>query len=188
MGKRAVFLDRDGTIIEESGYLSDPDGVTLLPGAADAIRRLAGAGFMIVVVTNQSGIARGYYGEQELDKVHNRLDAVLAEKGAKVDAYYHCPHHPDFGGGQCGCRKPATGMALLAASEHGIDLASSYFVGDKSSDVGLGINAGGTPLLVLTGYGAEERVQLEARGMDRILVFDGLAEAADWILEGLKGS
>jgi len=187
VSNRAVFLDRDGTIIEESGYLSGPEGVALIPGASGAIARLKRAGFTLIVVTNQSGIARGYYGEAELLRIHEKLDRLLEMDGSKIDRYYHCPHHPEYGG-DCACRKPKTGMAEAAAGELGIDLSRSYFVGDKASDVMLGINAGGVPVLVLTGYGREERAILEAGGTCPVRVFDGLAEAADWIIEDSKGS
>jgi len=187
--RRAVFLDRDGTIIREVGYLSDPDGVELLPGTADALRRLRSAGFKLVVVTNQSGIARGYYGVDELADIHRRLDELLSGQGAAIDAYYFCPHHPEHGEVRdCACRKPRTGMADLAAREHGITLGGSYFVGDKASDVELGINAGGRSVLVLTGFGQLERAVLERKGVLPDFVCGGLPEAADWILEDSKGS
>ncbi len=189
MGRRAVFLDRDGTIIREAGYLSDPDGVELLPGSVDAMRRLRAAGFLLVVVTNQSGIARGYYGEKELAEIHRTLDRMLSERGARIDAYYYCPHHPEHGDvRECDCRKPGTGMADTAARERDIDLKASYFVGDKASDVELGINAGGRTVLVLTGFGEQERGVLDGRGIRPDKVCEGLPEAADWILEDSKGS
>ena len=144
MGKPAVFLDRDGTINEETGYLSDPGQVTLLPGAAEALVRLEKAGFRLVVVTNQSGIARGYFTEADLGAVNGALDRQLRGMGAVIDAYYFCPHHPAYGEKKdCDCRKPKPGMAKRAARELGIDLVKSYFVGDKCSDVEMGRNAGG---------------------------------------------
>jgi len=187
--RRAVFLDRDGTIIREVGYLSDPEGVELLPGTVDALRKLKSAGFMLVVVTNQSGIARGYYGVDELAVVHRRLDELLSSQGAAIDAYYYCPHHPQHGEVRdCSCRKPRTGMAELAASEHGIALGGSYFVGDKATDVELGINAGGRSVLVLTGFGQLERAVLESKGVSPDFICGGLSEAADWILKDSIGS
>ncbi|MBI5190013.1 MAG: D-glycero-beta-D-manno-heptose 1,7-bisphosphate 7-phosphatase [Nitrospirae bacterium] len=189
MADRAVFLDRDGTINEEVGYLSDPEQVALLPGAADALARLKQAGFALVVVTNQSGIARGYFGEDELRGVNETLGRLLAESGAAIDAFYHCPHHPAHGEVRgCDCRKPKPGMAIRAARELGLDLARSYFVGDKQTDVELGMNAGGKPILVLTGYGREEWFLMESRGITPAGVFDSLAEAADWIIEDSKKS
>ncbi len=188
MSKLAVFLDRDGTIIEEMGFLSDPSKVALLPGAADAIARLREAGFLVVVLTNQSGIARGYYTESELGHVNDALQQMLTERGARIDAFYFCPHHPEFGDKvDCSCRKPKTGMADKAARELGIDLARSYFVGDKCSDVELGVNAGGKPIMVMTGYGSEEIRLVRARGIMPAAVLDGLPEAADWIIRDLEG-
>lgn len=189
MGKRAVFLDRDGTINEEVGYLSDPAQVTLLPGAAEALARLRDAGFKLVVVTNQSGIARGYMSEADLAAVNESLARQLEGQGAGIDEYYFCPHHPEHGDKKdCDCRKPRPGMAKRAAREHGIDLGRSYFVGDKCSDVELGINAGGKSVLVLTGFGKEERRLLEGRGIRPDRIFDGLPEAADWIIRDSNGS
>ena len=151
----AVFLDRDGTLIEERTYLSDPQHVVLLPGAVSALSELRGAGFTLVVVTNQSGIARGLYGEDEYHAVAKRLDHLLVEAGSPVDASMHCPHHPDFGPA-CECRKPATGMYRRAAVELGLDLADSYYVGDKALDVTPALELGGVGVLVRTGYGADE--------------------------------
>lgn len=189
MGRRAVFLDRDGTIIREVGYLSEPSGIELLPGSVEALKRLKAAGFILVVVTNQSGIARGYYGEKELAAIHVTLDKMLKGQGASIDAYYYCPHHPEHGDVRdCPCRKPRTGMAAQAAREHGIDLAGSYFVGDKASDVEMGKNAGGRSILVLTGFGIREKGVLEELGISPDTVCEGLPEAADWIMEDSKGS
>lgn len=189
MSSPAVFLDRDGTIIEETGYLSDPEKVALLPGAAEALVRLKAAGFRLVVLTNQSGVARGFFGEEELAAVNRRLDMELAGKGASIDAYYYCPHHPQYGTMvDCDCRKPRTGMADRAALEHGLDLARSYFVGDKGSDVLLGKNAGGKSILVLTGFGKEERQLLGEKSLKPDMIAESLAEAADWIIEDSKKS
>jgi D-glycero-D-manno-heptose 1,7-bisphosphate phosphatase len=189
LARRAVFLDRDGTINEEMGYLSDPSKVALLPGAAGALAKLRGAGFLLVVLTNQSGIARGYYTEKELEEVNGTLQGMLKGSGAEVDAFYFCPHHPDYGGKvNCDCRKPKTGMADRAAREMSIDLTRSYFVGDKCSDVELGINAGGKAVMVTTGYGMEEKTLVEARGLRPAAVLDGLPEAADWIIKDSQGS
>jgi D-glycero-D-manno-heptose 1,7-bisphosphate phosphatase len=122
--RAAVFLDRDGTIIEEAEYLADPHALVLLPGAAEALRALSAAGYPLVVVTNQSGIARGLYSEDEFRAVQARLYAVLAERGVRLDAVLHCPHHPDFTG-PCDCRKPALGMYRKAQEALGLDLAAS---------------------------------------------------------------
>jgi D-glycero-D-manno-heptose 1,7-bisphosphate phosphatase len=149
MPRSAVFLDRDGTIIEEVNYLAHPDQVKLLPGAAEAIREWNAAGVLVIVVTNQAGVARGYFPESRVAEVHARLDALLAECGARIDAYYYCPHGPDDG---CECRKPRPGMLLVAAREHDIDLARAWVIGDKVSDADAGRAAGCNALLVRTGH------------------------------------
>jgi D-glycero-D-manno-heptose 1,7-bisphosphate phosphatase len=161
---RAVFLDRDGTINEEREYLHRVEEFAFIPGVPAAIRRLKEAGFRVIVVTNQSGIGRGYYDEAALCALHRHLDAELARQGTAIDGYYFCPHHPHHGVGDyrrsCGCRKPLPGMLLQAAADFGIDLAASYIVGDKLADVEAGVAAGCRPVLVRTGYGAAEEPQL----------------------------
>jgi D-glycero-D-manno-heptose 1,7-bisphosphate phosphatase len=142
----AVFLDRDGTVIEDRHYLGDPDGVVLLPTAAAAIRRLNRAGVPAILVTNQSGIGRGLFSEADCQAVQHRLDALLAAEGAALDGVFHCPHAPD--GPACECRKPLPGLFLRAAREHGLDLARSAFVGDRLRDVVPAAEWGGTPILV----------------------------------------
>jgi D-glycero-D-manno-heptose 1,7-bisphosphate phosphatase len=153
LGRPAAFLDRDGTVVREADYLADPERVELIPGAASAIRRLAEAGLAVVLVTNQSGIARGLYSEDAYHTVAKRVDELLRSAGAAVDATYYCPHHPDYGGA-CDCRKPATGLYRRAAREHGLDLPASYYVGDKLTDVLPAVALGGQGILVRTGYGA----------------------------------
>lgn len=156
--KQAVFLDRDGTINVEKDYLYRPDEFEFIPGAAEAIRRLNRAGFLVVVVTNQSGVARGYYTEQEVLHLHQHIEQLLSRADARVDAWYYCPHHPTGHppyNQDCGCRKPRIGMLEQAARDLGIDLSRSWMVGDKQVDVEAGIAAGCRPVLVLTGYGAD---------------------------------
>ena len=154
----AVFLDRDGTLIEEVNYLSRAEQVQLIPGAADAVRRVNEAGARVVVVTNQAGVARGYFPEGRVAEVHAHLSAMLSEHGAKVDAFYHCPHHATEGVGEfrvdCDCRKPKPGMLLAAARDLGLDLSRSWMIGDKVCDLRAGANAGCRTVLVRTGYGA----------------------------------
>jgi len=133
-GRAAAFLDRDGTIIRDTAYVRDPDDVELLPGVAPAIRRLNDRSLPVIVVTNQSGIARGLLTEQDYERVRMRLDKLLAAEGARIDATYHCPHHPDFSG-PCNCRKPGLELYLRAAADHGLDLARSFYVGDRMRDV-----------------------------------------------------
>ena len=153
---RAVFLDRDGTMIEERGYLDRLDLIAPFPGTAAAVARLRAAGFLVVVVTNQAGVARGFFDEAFVRSAHAHLDALLGPAGSP-DAYYYCPHHPD---GvvpgytrACRCRKPAPGMIEQAAADLGIDVARSFVVGDKWLDVGLANQAGARGILVRTGYG-----------------------------------
>ena len=164
--RRAVFVDRDGTINLEKEYLHTPDEFEFIPGAPEAIRILGEAGFLVIVVTNQSGVARGYYGEEDVLRLHRYMDELLAREGAKVDAYFYCPHHPDNGAGkyriECACRKPLPGMLLQAAAELGVNLSESWMIGDKMADIEAGSAAGCSSALVLTGYGAEEQAALPA--------------------------
>ncbi len=173
----AVFLDRDGTIIVERDYLSDPEGVVFVPGAIPALSALREAGFALVIVTNQSGIARGLYTEDDYEAVARRVEERLAQDGIFVDGTYHCPHHPDFTG-PCDCRKPAAGMYLAAQKELGVDLRASWYVGDRLKDVLPALNLGGRGILVRTGYGADEEVGLPGG----ILAVEDLAAAVEHIL------
>jgi len=170
-----LLIDRDGTLIEERHYLADPDGVVLIPGAASAIGAANRAGVPVVLVTNQSGIGRGYFGEAELAAVNRRIEERLAAEGAHLDGLYHCPHAPDAG---CDCRKPEPGMALQAAADLRLDLARSFVIGDKEADLALARGVGASPLLVRTGYGGET----EAAGGDADRVFDDLADAVGWVV------
>ena len=145
--RAAVFLDRDGTIIEDVGYLGDPEGVHLLPGAAEAIGRLNGAGLLAVVVTNQSGIARGMFDEAAYQATRRRLDLLLDQRGARLDAQYHCPHHPEVTG-PCECRKPGLQLYRRAADELGIDLPASWWVGDRLRDVEPATSLGGRGIVL----------------------------------------
>lgn len=176
--RRAAFIDRDGTLIEECGDLGDPAGVALIPGAVDAVRRLQAAGLKVILVTNQSGIAKGLFGFEDYRAVHGRLEKLLAECGVRLDAAYMCPHHPDVGE-TCDCRKPAEGMYRRAEAELGVDLARSFYVGDRWRDVAVTEGVGGMPFLVRTGAGGQGAPEGEAR-------VDDLAEATDRILSVLK--
>jgi D-glycero-D-manno-heptose 1,7-bisphosphate phosphatase len=169
---RLVFLDRDGTINVERGYIRDPAEIELLPGAAEAIRRLRALHLTVVVITNQSAIGRGLLDVATLDRVHGRLSDLLAVAGAAVDAVYHCPHLPDDG---CRCRKPATGMLEAAACAFGADPRAAFLVGDNRGDIEAGRGVGATTLLVRTGHG--ERVLAEASCAPDHVVAD-LLEAA----------
>jgi len=148
--RRFVLIDRDGTINVEKHYLSDPDQLQLIPGVGPALRRLTQAGYGIAIITNQSGIARGYFNLERLEQIHDRLNAMLAAEGVTVDGIYICPHGPDD---DCDCRKPLPGMAEQAMADHGFDPKLSTVIGDKEVDVELGQAIGAATFLVRTGHG-----------------------------------
>jgi D-glycero-D-manno-heptose 1,7-bisphosphate phosphatase len=186
MKNRAVFLDRDGTINVDVGYPRDFAQVTIFPWSFEAIRRINAAGFITVVVTNQSGVGRGFYSEDELQTLHRGLAAALAAEGAVLNAVDYCPHY-DFAAdpryrGACGCRKPRTDMAERAARRFDLDLAASYMIGDKVEDIQFGRSFGGTPILVRTGFGEISAARLEALGLAPAAVAPHLLEAVDWLL------
>ncbi len=189
MGKRtekspAVFLDRDGTIIFDKNYLSSPEQVKVYSYAAGSINKLREAGFKIIVVTNQSGIARGMFTEKDLVKVHKRFISLLKEQGAKIDGLYYCPHLGD----ECMCRKPKTGMVLRAAKEHNIDLKKSYTVGDSVRDYLLGYNMGGKGILVLTGHGKKQQRKIKDEKIKPLAVCKTLKLAAGIIINDAENN
>lgn len=177
-GRPAVFLDRDGTLIEDRNYLRDPAEVRVLPGVAPALRRLNAAGRLAVVVTNQSGIARGLLTEADYEATAQRLDLLLAGEHARLDARYHCPHLPEITG-PCACRKPGPLLYRRAAEDLGVDLARSWWVGDRLSDLEPAGRFGGQGALVLTGAGVSESRRPEAA---RWVAHPDLAAAVDRIL------
>lgn len=180
MSKPAVFIDRDGTLNVEKNYLHKWQDWEWIPGAVESIRRLNASGYLVIVTSNQAGIARGMYREADVQSLHEQVDADLQRAGARIDAYYFCPHHPEHGEiRDCACRKPEPGMLLQAASEFDIDLTRSFIVGDKASDVEAGLNAGVTPILVLTGYGESERCDIPPA----VFIARDIGAACDWILE-----
>lgn len=188
MQRRALLIDRDGTVCEDVGYLDDPAALSILPGAAEALVAAERAGFQIVLVTNQAGVGHGRFDELRLDSIHDRLRELLAGAGARLDGIYYCPHHPEALLARyrvdCACRKPKPGMLLRARDEMGIDLAASYLVGDHPRDIAAGTAAGATSVLVLTGHG--RRTWLEAPTRPDVLpdhVAPDLARAVEWILE-----
>jgi D-glycero-D-manno-heptose 1,7-bisphosphate phosphatase len=185
---RAVFLDRDGTINEEVGYLKSLDMLKVIPGAGSAIRRLNAAGFKVVIITNQSGVARGYFPESLVHEAHALLTATLRKDGAMIDGIYYCPHHPTAGNSkhtiQCECRKPATGLMDRAARDLDIDLKQSFMVGDKWSDIELGHRAGARSILVRSGFAPDDAGNKRPPHVeDPDFTAHDLAEAADWIVE-----
>ena len=182
--QRAVFLDRDGTICEEMGYLNHISRFRMYPFAADAIRRLNQAGLPVIVVTNQSGVARGIFPESLVYRVHEKMIAELAVAGARVDGVYFCPHRSEDA---CGCRKPHPGMLERAAREHGLELAGSYVVGDRYDDLEMAERIGGRGILVLTGYGRGEYELYRAkRPKQTDRVAEDLSAAVNLILEELR--
>ncbi|MSO46135.1 MAG: HAD family hydrolase [Acidobacteria bacterium] len=181
----AVFLDRDGTLIEEVHYLGSPEGVRLFPWSIEAVRALNQAKLPVVLVTNQSGVARGFFPEAAVEAVHHHIRDLLASGGARLDGYYYCPHHPDGTVGEyataCDCRKPGGGLVRRAASDLGLDPARSYCIGDSWADVGLARAIGATGLLVKTGHGAAMLARPPA-GLTPDAVVDNVIEAVGWIL------
>jgi D-glycero-D-manno-heptose 1,7-bisphosphate phosphatase len=181
--RRAVFLDRDGTLIEEAGYLDQLDRIRLFPYTIDAVRLLNRAGFAVVIVSNQSGVARGLFDEPFVAATQNRIAQLLAAGGAAIDAFYYCPHHPEGSVPAyrcvCDCRKPKPGQLRQAAAD--LDLAPdrSFVVGDRAGDVEAGLAFGAPGVLVRTGYGRHEepRARLAAAA-----IADNLMEAVAWIL------
>jgi D-glycero-D-manno-heptose 1,7-bisphosphate phosphatase len=188
---RAVFLDRDGTVNEEVGYLRDLADLRLIAGAGAAIRLLNEAGLKVVLVTNQSGVARGYFPESLVREAQERLDQMLQQEGARIDALYYCPHHPTAGNSSytvaCDCRKPSTGLIDRAARDLDIDVKRSYVVGDKWSDVELGQRAGARSILVQSGYAADDPGNIRPANIsDPDFIAHTILEAAEWILKSVK--
>jgi len=181
-----VFLDRDGTLIEEVGYLDRVERVQLFPWSAAAIRALNVAKIPVVLITNQSGVARGFFTESVVDEVHRHIGQILAAGGAHIDAYYYCPHHRDGKVTEyaiaCDCRKPGRGLVDRAIRELGVDGAESFTIGDRWVDVALARNIGSRSVLVRTGYGADEENR-PPDGLAADAVLNNLVEAVSWILE-----
>jgi D-glycero-D-manno-heptose 1,7-bisphosphate phosphatase len=190
----AVFLDRDGTINEEVGYLDSPDKLKVIPASYQAIKLIKLNGMKAVVISNQSGVARGFFTEEFVQEINNFIAADLQKHGAVIDKFYYCPHHPEHGHGEylqnCNCRKPAPGMLLQAAQELNIDLSSSYFVGDRFIDMETAKNVGAKGILVKTGYGEDS---LQDGGPDTAtpdnapdVITADILEAVQWILKDRK--
>jgi D-glycero-D-manno-heptose 1,7-bisphosphate phosphatase len=177
----AVFLDRDGTIAEEVGYVNHVSRFRMFPYAPAAIRKLNDRGIPVFVVTNQSGVGRGYYPESLVHTVHSLMLEQLAAAGAHVEGLYYCPHAP---GDSCACRKPGTGMLERASAEHGIDLKRSFVVGDRHNDIALANHAGSRGILVRTGYGEGELLWPAPKWtLQPDFIATDLSGAVDWILE-----
>jgi D-glycero-D-manno-heptose 1,7-bisphosphate phosphatase len=187
--KPAVFLDRDGTIIEEVGYLNRLERLEFFPWTMDAIRVLNQAGLLVVVVTNQAGVGHGYFDEAFVRSTHDHIDSRIRTGRAHVDGYYYCPHHPRAAVERyrqaCECRKPRTGMLRQAAADLGIDLARSYVVGDRWGDVELAHAAGAKAVLLGSGYASPDEVRPEG-GAAPDHAADNLASAAAWIIRDAR--
>ena len=174
MIKRFVLIDRDGTLNVEKQYLADPDQLELIPGSGEALRRLQDAGFGICLVTNQSAISRGYFDVAQLDRLHQRLENMVARFGVRFDGIYYCPHAP---ADKCDCRKPLPGMIRRAMGEHRFDPEHAWVIGDKEVDIELGLAVGARTVLVRTGYGKHYEAQTRATD-----VADDLAAAVELVL------
>lgn len=188
MGNKAVFLDRDGTINEEVGYVNHIERFILLPRVPDAIRLLNQRGIKVIVITNQSGVARGYFPESLIFQVHKKMEELLRQRDAFVDGIYYCPHHPKEGFPPylrvCKCRKPETGLVDEAVKAFDIDCSKSYMIGDRGVDIEFGHKIGAKPILVLTGYGKGEweynRYQWKVMPY---YVASDLYDAVEWIIK-----
>ena len=189
--KPAVFLDRDGTLMVNVEYISNPAQVRLFTKTADALKRLKKAGFYLIIVTNQSGAARGYFPESAIHKVNQKLQQKLRAKGTGIDAFFYCPHHPKGTvkslTKKCDCRKPGTGMVKQALKRFPIDLSRSYVVGDNLGDVELAKNARlAAGVLVRTGHGRYNVAEVRKLKMKNSHIVPGIAQAARWILKDIK--
>lgn len=193
MKRRAVFIDRDGTISEEVGYINHSSRFRLFPYSAEAIRHLNDSGWLAIVITNQAGVARGYFSEAMIETVHAQMKKEVTAAGGKIDAIYYCAHHPSVGEApyriDCECRKPKPGLITRAANDLDIDLASSWMIGDRYSDVELARNAGVKSFFVLSGYGRGEwEHQRSSWSAQPDLVAGNLLEAVQMIVstEGVQ--
>jgi D-glycero-D-manno-heptose 1,7-bisphosphate phosphatase len=173
----AIFLDRDGTINVERNYLHRIEDWEWIPGAKEAIRKFKRSGYRVVIVSNQSGIARGMYAPSDVEHLHTFVQQELVSLETVIDAFYYCPHHPDFSG-NCSCRKPAPGMLVQASLDLNLDLAQSWMIGDKLIDVQAGSAAGVPSMMVRTGYGVGEQEHIGLK----TLVFDSVLHVAEFIV------
>lgn len=185
----AVFLDRDGTINEDPGYLGEPLNVKLFPNAAKALSILKSKlNCKLIVISNQSGIARGLITKQMVESVNDKINELLLTEQTSIDAFYYCPYHPDYNSDEeCECRKPSPKLIFKAAEDYHIDLSKSYFVGDTSSDIICGFNAGLKTVLVKTGYGAESISILQKQNKIPTFVAENLVQACNFIINDFSG-
>jgi D-glycero-D-manno-heptose 1,7-bisphosphate phosphatase len=174
---KAVFLDRDGTIMKDASHVGQVDQVVLIPKAVQSLKRLQEAGYKLFVITNQSGVGRGYFTHEAVESIHTHLNERFNEVGVRLERYYVCPHHPED---HCDCRKPKPKFLLEAAQEYGLDLSRCFMIGDRASDIQAGLNAGTKTILVLTGVGHETLARQEIKP-DHVAA--DLAAATTWILD-----
>ena len=191
-GRIGVFIDRDGTLNEEREFLHRAEELQLIKGASRAVRTLNSLGAVTCVISNQSGVARGFFTEADVGLVHEALERKLREEGARLDRIYYCPHHPTEGIPpyriECDCRKPKPGMLKRAERELNIDLSRSYVIGDKLDDVGAGKAVQATTILVLTGYGRNSQSMAAEAGVHPDLVVPSITEAVDYIASRIGGN
>jgi len=190
MKKRAVFLDRDGTINRDVGYPNSYGMIKFFSYSFAAVRKINEAGFLAVIVTNQSGVGKGFIEEKNLHNIHQKMRLAFAKQKAYFDGIYYCPHYehsemPEYRKA-CSCRKPNPGMAQQAVQDLNIDTAKSYMIGDKVEDILFGMNINATPILLLTGFGQKSLPKLRKKGMEPARVAETLIDAVDWILEREK--
>ncbi len=189
MPQYAVFLDRDGTINEDPGYLGDPEKVKLLPGTGKALSLLKNRlNFKLIVISNQSGIARGLISDKDVNAVNARINELLMIDNVSIDGFYYCPHHPDFSSDkENDCRKPSPQLVFKAAEEFNISLEGSYFIGDTPADILCGINAGLKTVLVKTGYGSASISILQKQNIFPSFVAENISDAVKFIFEDFTG-
>lgn len=190
-GRIAAFLDRDGTLNEEVNFVRTPEQLTMLPGAAASVRALNDRRIVVCVISNQSGVARGLYTEEDLVPIHTKLERELEREGAWIDRIYYCPHHPTEGKPPynivCSCRKPETGMLRQAAQEFGLDLRRSFVVGDRIVDIQAGRAAGATTILVMTGYGPHALEECRENGVVPDFIAANITDATRIITQKING-
>ncbi len=190
MKKKAVFLDRDGTINKDVGYPNCFQSIEIFPYSFEAVGKINSAGLLAVIITNQSGVGRGLIPEKSLQEIHRKLQATFTRHKVHLDGIYYCPHYlhssnPEYRK-NCTCRKPFPGLALQAAADLDIDIKKSYMIGDKVEDILFGLNINAKPILVLTGFGLESQQKLREKGIKPSHVASNLLEAVNWILQKEK--
>ncbi len=190
MSNRAVFLDRDGTLNEDPGYLDDPGKVKLLPFVGEILSRLKNEfNYFLFVISNQSGIARGLITAKQVDRVNEKINILLKEFNVSIDKFYYCPFHPDFSTAEeCSCRKPSIEMVEKAVKEFEIDLSKSFFIGDSTADIECGMNAGIKTILVKTGYGRETLYMLQKENKIPNFIAENFLDAGNFIMTDLNGA